>query len=59
MFNWKDYIAKNWMGVHLSRTEAEILFILHVRATEFVPIGEIIGFVYPNPDLEPDHANGL
>jgi len=55
-FRWHNYISKEWRGKHLTTNEADILFLLHVHADRMVPLDDIIIFLYPDPDKEPDHS---
>ena len=58
IFTWHNYNTRNWQGYHLKPQEAELLFLLVVRA-DYVSREEIIEFVWPNPDMRPLFAKGL
>lgn len=44
--------------VKLSPMEADVLLALLVRYPEPVPVGDLIECCYPDPDAEPDWAEG-
>ena len=57
---WHDYLART---VHISGTpynltgrEADILAVLLMRRGHAVPMADIISFIWPNPDDEPEWA---
>lgn len=44
--------------IGLTPVETELLSTLLIRYPEPVTLDELIGVVYPDPDLEPEHAEG-
>lgn len=57
---WPQYLRQecrvcDWI-VALTRRETEILLLLLMRYPNPVPMEDIISFVWPEPDLEPDIA---
>lgn len=42
--------------IQLSRIETELLFALLVRYPQPITLGELVEFIYPNPDMEPEAA---
>ncbi len=55
-FRWHNYSSRKWRGKSLTHNEADILFLLHVHSDRLVSLENLILFLYPDPDKEPDHS---
>lgn len=58
IFRWHHYKTRSWMGKDLSRLQAEVLFLLYANSERYIPREQILEFIYPDPDNEPDRAIG-
>ena len=60
---WPQYERKDcsFRGqvIRLTTTECEIVSTLLMRRGQAVPYEDIIGALWPNPDLEPDYAYNI
>lgn len=54
MFTLHNYFTRNWNGVRLSPTEADLLFVLFVNSDRYVPIMDIADHLWPDPDAAPE-----
>lgn len=55
-FTWHNYATRKWRNKRLSPRLAEILLLLHLRIGHVLSITDIIVFIWPNADEEPDYA---
>jgi DNA-binding winged helix-turn-helix (wHTH) protein len=52
MFTYHNYQTQQWLGQHITRQEADMLFILHARHG-IVSYDDITDFLWENPDDSP------
>ncbi len=58
-FTWNNYVARNWRGKGLQPSVAELLLLFHLQIDHVLSREDIILFMWPDADDEPDYAPNL